>query len=271
MPVIAVASAADPRLADYALLGEPTRLRQRGLFVAEGRFVARRLVEGGRFAVRSLLVTETALASLADLERRLADVPVLVGSKALLREVTGFAFHQGCLALGERPAEEEALGARWLSGAGPRTLVMLENVSHADNVGAVFRNAAAFGASGVVLDGGCADPLYRESIRVSMASTLRVPYARAERLIEAIGAVREAGFRVAALTPRASAVTLGELARHVASSERLALLVGSEGDGLSEGALALADLSLRIPIADGVDSLNLASATAVALYERTRR
>ncbi len=273
MPVIPVASAADPRLADYALLGEPTRLRQRGLFVAEGRFVARRLVEGGRFAVRSLFVSETALAALADLEERLAGVPVLVGSKALLREVTGFAFHQGCLALGERPAVEDELGARWLggSGAGPRTLVMLENVSHADNVGAVFRNAAAFGAAGVVLDGGCADPLYREAIRVSMAATLRVPYARAERLTEAIGAVREAGFRVAALTPRVSAVALGELSRHVASTERLALLVGSEGEGLSESALALADLWLRIPIAEGVDSLNLASATAIALYERARR
>ena len=112
MPVIPVASAADPRLADYALLGDPARLRAAGAFVAEGRFVVRRLVEGARFAVRSLLVTETALAALADLGSRLAAVPVLVASKPLLREVTGFAFHQGCLAIGERPGAEADL-ERW--------------------------------------------------------------------------------------------------------------------------------------------------------------
>ncbi|HRI18360.1 MAG TPA: RNA methyltransferase [Burkholderiaceae bacterium] len=272
MPVIPVASTADPLLADYALLREPARLRARGAFVAEGRFVVRRLVEGERFAVRSLLVTETAHAALADLAPRLVAVPVLVGSKALAREVTGFSFHQGCLAIGERGAEERDV-ARWLEALGPgaRTIVALENVSHADNVGAVFRNAAAFGADGVLLDGGTADPLYREAVRVSMAATLRVPFARPSRLAEAIGTLAEAGFRVAALTPRPSAIELGELGARVARDHRLAFLVGSEGEGLSDAALALADLELRIPMAEGVDSLNLAAATAIALYERSRR
>lgn len=272
MPVIPVASAADPLLADYARLKEPARLRAAGAFVAEGRFVVRRLVEGGRFVVRSLLVTETAQAALADLAPRLEGVPVLVGTKALLREVTGFTFHQGCLALGERGAEERDV-ERWLAalGGGPRTVVALESVSHADNVGAVFRNAAALGADGVLLDGGSADPLYREAVRVSMAATLRLPFARAERLADAIVTLRDAGFKVAALTPRAPAIEVGELGARVPRHERLAVLVGSEGEGLSESVLGLADLRVRIPIAADVDSLNLAAATAIALYERARR
>lgn len=272
MPVIPVASAADPRLADYALLGDPARLRAAGAFVAEGRFVVRRLVEGARFAVRSLLVTETVLAALADLGSRLAAVPVLVASKPLLREVTGFAFHQGCLAIGERPGAEADL-ERWLAalGEGSRTVVVLENVSHADNVGAVFRNVAALGGAGVLLDAGCADPLYREAIRVSMAATLRVPFARADALPHALTRLRAGRFHIVALTPRASAPAITTLAERLGAEDRVALLVGSEGQGLGDAALARADVALRIPMAEGVDSLNLAAATAIALYERARR
>jgi tRNA G18 (ribose-2'-O)-methylase SpoU len=272
MPVVPVASADDPRIADYRGLADGELMRARGAFVAEGRFVVRRLAEGGRFAVRSLLVTDAALEALEDVvSARLSGVPVFLASKPVMREVTGFKFHQGCLALGERPLAAATVD-EWLAelGRGPRTAVVLEAVSHADNVGAVFRNSAAFAADGVVLDPASADPLYRESIRVSMAATLQVPFARAERWPVELERLKAAGFQVVALTPRPSAPPISELATLTNMAERVAFLVGSEGPGLSAAALAHADVALRIPMAPGVDSLNLAAATAIALHERFR-
>ncbi len=258
MPVVRIETAADPRLADYAVISDGDRKRRQGLFVAEGRFVVRRLLEG-RFAVRSALLTEAALA---DLERVLTpflpSLPVFLVSKEEMHQITGFEFHQGCLALGERPTHPTDLGE--LLG-GSRRLVVLEGVTHADNVGAVFRNAAAFACDAVVLDRACADPLYREAIRVSMAATLQTPFARAESWPADLDRIRAAGFTIAALTPRRDAIRLRETPR----IPRLALLAGNEGSGLSETALARADLAIRIPIAPTIDSLNVAAATAIAL------
>lgn len=255
----------DPRVADYRDLGDGARMRARGVFVAEGRFVVERLLASRRFAVRSLFVTESAARALGDaIAAGASDAPVYVATKSLLREVTGFRFHQGCLALGERPSEPTGLDSI-LSSASP--WVVLEGVTHADNVGAIFRNAAAFGAGAVLLDPATVDPLYREAIRVSMAATLRVPFARATDWPADLARVRAAGFTLAALTPRTDATPLDALP----ALARVAWLVGAEGEGLSEAALAAADLRVRIPIAAGVDSLNVAAATAIALFATARR
>lgn len=265
MPLVPIERGDDPRIADYRDLGNGEGMRARGVFVAEGRFVVRRLITGGRFPVRSLLVTDAALASLADvLPRVRGAVPVYVASKAILREATGFQFHQGCLALGERPPTPTDADTL-LGGASP--LVVLESITHADNVGAIFRNAAAFGAGAVLLDPATVDPLYREAIRVSMAATLQVPFARLADWPADLARLRVAGFVVIALTPRADATPLHALP----ACERAAWLVGSEGDGLSEAALGCADLRARIPIVPAVDSLNVAAATAIALYAATPR
>ncbi len=255
----------DPRVADYRELGDGARMRSRGIFVAEGRFVVARLLASPRFAVRSLLVTETAARALGDaIAAATRDAPVYVATKSLLRKVTGFHFHQGCLALGERPREPTGL-AEIRSCVSP--WVVMEGVTHADNVGAIFRNAAAFGAGAVLLDPATVDPLYRESIRVSMAATLRVPFARAVDWPADLARVRAAGFTLAALTPRTDATPIDSLP----ALARVAWLVGAEGEGLSEAAIATADLRVRIPIAEGVDSLNVAAATAIALFATARR
>jgi tRNA G18 (ribose-2'-O)-methylase SpoU len=260
MPLVQVESAADPRVAEYREISDGARKRAQGLFVAEGRFVVARLVAARRFGVRSLFLTETALASLEPVVASIRDrVPLYVASKATMRDVTGFQFHQGCLALGERPAGEPSIDDL-LQGA--RRVVLLEGVTHADNVGAVFRSAAAFACDAVVLDPASADPLYREAIRVSMAATLQVPFARARAWPADLARLRDAGFTIVALTPRAEAIPIG----HAPWPERVALLLGSEGEGLSERALSGADMAMRIPIAPTVDSLNVAATAAIALY-----
>ena len=179
MPInrIRVASVDDPRLDDFRIVSDPALMRDRGLFVAEGRLAVERLL-ASRFRTRSLLVIDTALDGLAPAlaaggdERR---PDVYVADSAQLRLVTGFRFHRGCLALGERPRAEPP-DAELPRAAPGRPLVVLEGVSDPDNVGSIFRNAAAFGAAGVVLSPTCADPLYRKAIRTSMGTTLQLPF-----------------------------------------------------------------------------------------------
>jgi len=161
----------------------------------------------------------------------------------------------------ERPAPLDLAAA--ISGA--RTIVVLEAVSNPDNIGGIFRNAAAFGADAVVLSPTCCDPLYRKAIRTSMAATLSIPFARAARWPDALDDIRAAGFRVVALTPTAPADELERFATNP-GPDPLALLIGTEGAGLSDGALALAHGRVRIPVRPEVDSLNLATAAAIALY-----
>jgi tRNA G18 (ribose-2'-O)-methylase SpoU len=254
----------DPRVAEYRDLADAELVRRRGLFVAEGRLVVRRALEDGRYRVRSLLVNEAARRALDDVLRGVGDeVPILVAETAAFRTITGFNIHRGCLALVERPPTA-ALDAV-LRGAG--RLVVLEGVTDADNVGSVFRAAAAFGFTGIVVSPTCCDPFYRKAIRTSMGAVLRVPFARAADADwpGAIDRIRAAGFTVVALTPREPSQTLSELAARPRPA-RLALLVGTEGAGLSEEAEAAADLRVRIPTSGDVDSLNLAVATGIALY-----
>ena len=199
-----------------------------------------------------------------------AQTPVYMCDAADFLGITGHDIHRGCLALVERPPartvggllstveERAAVGSR-------ATFVVLEGITNADNVGGVFRNAAAFGADAVVLSSTCCDPLYRKAIRTSMAATLRVPYARAERWPGDLDRLRGHGFSIVALTPREPSITLDELAQGP-RPPKIAWLVGTEGEGLTAAAASLADHHVRIPIAPDVDSLNLAVAVGIALY-----
>jgi tRNA G18 (ribose-2'-O)-methylase SpoU len=255
---------ADPRIASFREVRDGARRLRDGLFLAEGRLLVRRLLQTGRFPVRSLLLTEAAAEDLRDLLARGDSPTVYVASAATIRAIVGFKFHRGCLALGVRggPPAPEPL----LSPPGPRTLLALEGVTDPDNVGAVFRNAAAFRAAGVLLSEDCADPLYRKAIRVSMGATLSVPFARVRDWPAALVALRRAGYRLVALCPRPEAEDIARMAARSPRETRLALLVGAEGAGLSPGTLAVADAEVRIPMAPGVDSLNVAAACGIALH-----
>ena len=269
MPIhrIPVASVDDPRLDDFRIVSDPALMRGRGLFVAEGRLAVERLL-ASRFRVRSLLVIATALDGLAPAlaaggdERR---PDVYVADSAQLRLVTGFRFHRGCLALGERP-RAETQDAELPRAAPGRPLVALEGVSDPDNVGSIFRNAAAFGAAGVVLSPTCADPLYRKAIRTSMGTTLQLPFRVAGEWPAVLARVRDGGARVIALTPLEPATEIEAFVRRVrGAATGLALLFGNEGDGVSRTALDLCDERVRIDIEPAVDSLNVAHAAAIAL------
>jgi tRNA G18 (ribose-2'-O)-methylase SpoU len=254
----------DPRVAAYQGLRDGELLRSRGLFVAEGRLVVRRVLADSRYRVQSVLVNDAALCDLEQAMAALdATVPIFVCAADQLAGIAGYDVHRGCLALVHRPPPETVDAV----AAASTTLVVLEGVSNADNVGGVFRNATAFGVDGVLLSPACCDPLYRKAIRTSMAAALRVPFARASAndWPGALARVKAAGFTIVALTPREPSETL----RHFASRPRparLALMVGTEGAGLTPDAEAAADHRVRIPIAGGIDSLNLAVATGIALY-----
>jgi tRNA G18 (ribose-2'-O)-methylase SpoU len=255
----------DPRLDDYRNVTDPELLRERGVFVAEGRHVVRRLLTESRFRTRSLLLTPAAQEGLADLVDGNLHLPVFVVRSQAMQAITGFNIHRGCLAIGERPPMPA-----WTDVVrGTRLVVVLEQVSNADNVGGIFRNAAAFGADAVILGPSCADPLYRKAIRTSMGAALRVPFAEMTEWPGDLTRLRAAGVRLLALTPARDAILLREA--RVDVDARVALLLGHEGDGLSPEALAAADVRVRIPMAGDVDSLNVASAAAVALHELSQR
>jgi tRNA G18 (ribose-2'-O)-methylase SpoU len=255
----------DPRVAEYRDVPEPELIRARGLFVAEGRLVVRRLIDERRYGVRSLLLSEAARVDLEPWLARLdPDVPVYVCAADHFLDMTGLDIHRGCLALVERPPAsplDEVL-------RDARLAVALEGVTNADNVGGVFRNVAAFGADAVLLSPSCCDPLYRKAIRTSMAATLRVPFARIDAWPGGLLDLRARGFTLVALTPREPAQALDGFAR-TTRPDRLVLLVGTEGAGLSPAVERAADVRVRIPMRAAVDSLNLAVATGIALSRLT--
>lgn len=269
MPIhrVRVAAVDDPRLDDFRIVSDPALMRDRGLFVAEGRRAVERLL-ASRFRARSLLVIDGALEGLAPALAACGDErrpDVYVADAAQLRLVTGFRFHRGCLALGERP-RPGTQGAGLPRAAPGRPLVVLEGVSDPDNVGSIFRNAAAFGAAGVVLSPTCADPLYRKAIRTSMGTTLQLPFRVAGDWPGVLARVRDDGARVIALTPLEPATEIEAFVRRGrGSAAGLALLLGNEGDGVSRDALDLCDERVRIDIEPAVDSLNVAHAAAIAL------
>jgi len=251
----------DPRVADFRDLADPELVRSRGLFVAEGRLVVRRVIDDVRYVVRSVLVNDAAYESLKpELDRLAEHASVYLCEPRDFPDITGHQIHRGCLALVERPAE---LSLESLLG-GARRIVVLEAVANADNVGGVFRNAAAFAADAVLLSPATCDPLYRKAIRTSMAAALRVPFGRVEVWPSGLQTLRSRGFVLAALTPRRPAVDLETFVRD--APPKLALIVGTEGEGLSEAVEALSDVRVSIPIEPDVDSLNLSVAVGIALY-----
>jgi tRNA G18 (ribose-2'-O)-methylase SpoU len=264
MTVEHLADADDPRVAEYRGMLDADLVRARGLFVAEGRLIVRRVIEDARFRVRSVLVNDAAARDLAPVFAALASsTPVLVGDPATLHAIAGYDVHRGCLALVERPparAVADVLAAR--------SLVILEGVANPDNIGGVFRNAAAFGAGGVLLSPACGDPLYRKAIRTSMGAVLRVPYARVSEedgWPAVLNDVRAAGFTIVALTPREPSESIEAFAARTPPS-RVALVLGTEGEGLTPAVEAAADVRVRIPIGPDVDSLNLSVAAGIALH-----
>jgi tRNA G18 (ribose-2'-O)-methylase SpoU len=251
----------DPRLTDYRDLRD-VELRkhleaEQGLFIAEGEKVVRRAVEAG-FGPRSFLMARRWLDGLADVLAP-TDAPCYVVDERLAEQVTGFHVHRGALASLHRrplPAVGEVL-------AGARTVVVLEDVVDHTNVGAVFRSAAALGADAVLLSPRCADPLYRRSVKVAMGAVFSVPYARIEQWYDAVPALSTAGFTTVALCLADDAVPVEEA---MAGRDRVALLMGTEGQGLSARWSGTADVRAVIPMEGGIDSLNVAAATAVACY-----
>ena len=252
----------DPRIAAYRDLPDPELVLRRGLFIAEGRLVVRRVIADGRWHIHSVLVNQAARESLASALDAVAErTPVYLCDAEAFCGITGFNIHRGCLALVERPAAQppEAVIAQ------AHTVVVLEAVANADHVGGIFRNAAAFGADAVLLSPACCDPLYRKAIRTSMAAVLRVPFARCDDWPQDLVRLRDRGFTIVALTPREPAVTLAEFAAKP-RPERVALVAGAEGTGLSAGVEQAADHRVRIPIESSVDSLNVAVAVGIVLH-----
>ncbi|NLE72546.1 MAG: RNA methyltransferase [Actinomycetales bacterium] len=272
MPTVRLTDPDDDRLADYTRLTDVALRRrlepERGLYMAESTKVIRRALAAGH-RPRSFLMTERWLPDLeplvAEVEARFGPVPVYVGPPEVVESITGFHLHRGALAAMHRPA----LPAVGDLVADARRVAVLEGVVDHTNVGAVFRSAAALGVDAVLVSPDCADPLYRRSVRVSMGTVFQVPWTRLEPWPAGLGLLREAGFTVAALALADDAVTLDELA--AAPPERLALLLGTEGDGLSRRAVAASDVVVRIPMAGGVDSLNVAAASAVAFWATRAR
>jgi tRNA G18 (ribose-2'-O)-methylase SpoU len=241
------------------LRGEVTAA-DRSLIIAEGALVIRRLLHSP-YRVRSVLVTARGLRAL---EPDLAgtDAPVYLAPQPVVEAIAGYKFHRGALAAADRTPLPD------LAAIADRAalLVATEGVNDHENLGALFRNAAAFGADGMLLDPSSADPLYRRSIRVSMGHVLRVPFARVAPWPDALSDLQSSGFEVLALTPDRDAEDL----RHVQPAPSQVLLVGAEGPGLTPAALAAADRRVRIPLAPNVDSLNVATAAAIVLHHLSR-
>ena len=262
MQVVRITDLGDEGLSDYSRLTDVALRRLSepagGLYIAESSKVIARALEAGH-RPRSVLVQEQWLP---EMERMLApyDVPVYVGPAELLETLTGFNLHRGALAAMHRPPLAPA--SELIAGA--RRVVVLEDIVDHTNVGAIFRAAAGLGADAVLITPRCADPFYRRSVRVSMGTVLQVPWTRLPDWPEGADILRASGFHLAALALSDDAVDLEDFARDV--PERLAILFGTEGDGLSHHALRNADTVVTIPMLHGVDSLNVASASAVALW-----
>ena len=262
MAVEALADLADPRLADYLHLREPSRRmqveRERGIFTVEGRLSLEALI-ASPYVLRSVLVNADQLARVAPLVD--AAVPLYALPPREIEQVTGVHFHRGVLAVAERPPARPVRDVV----ADARRVLVLESVNDHENIGSLFRNAAAFGVDAVVLDPTTSDPLYRRSTRVSLGHVLHVPFARVTEggWPGALDELRALGFTTVALTPAAEAEPLGALVAD--APERVALVLGAEGPGLTPAALAAVARRVRIPMRDGVDSVNVATAAAIAL------
>jgi tRNA G18 (ribose-2'-O)-methylase SpoU len=254
-----IASPDHPRLEPYRHVGDPAWLRQQNLIVVEGRLVVERLLDVYDIEVSSIMVNRAAHDAMLT---RLAavDANVYVCDDPTLSGITGINFHRGCLALARRPAP---VAPDRLMGAS--TLLALEGVGNPDNIGGLFRSAAAFNIDGVLLSPTSGDPFYRKAIRTSMGAVLSLPSARLQDWPADLDVFREHGFRLIALTPDPDALAIAELSAQLPGDPRLILLVGAEGPGLDQATLSRADARVRIPIDSAVDSLNVTVAASIAL------
>jgi tRNA G18 (ribose-2'-O)-methylase SpoU len=257
--IVPVGDPDDPRLEPYRAIRERDLVGRDGLFIAEGRVVLEKAVAAIPAAIVSVLVAEHRLASLTDILAQLpAETPVYAAGQAVMDGVVGFPIHRGILALGRWQARSADV---LLAGLPARALVVgLVGVANHDNMGGVFRNAAAFGADAILLDDSCCDPLYRKAIRVSVGAALSVPFARAGSAPALVAALARVDLEVLALTP-GGAFELGRLV----ARPRMAVLFGAEGPGLPPSILAQTK-TVRIGMAGGLDSLNLATASGVVLH-----
>jgi tRNA G18 (ribose-2'-O)-methylase SpoU len=286
-------SAGDPRVSDYTRLTDVhlRKIREpaEGMYIAESSRVLRRALAAGH-QPRSFFLAEKWLDDLQDVLSTYPDVPAFIGSAALLEEITGFHLHRGALAAMQRPAtvplhellagarrvavlqdivDHTNVGCSKISGVSPERrgrsrIAVLENLTDHTNVGAVFRSAAAIGVDAVLVTPQCADPLYRRAIRVSMGTVFQVPWTRIESWPEDVALLKEAGYVVAGMTLGEGAITLDELVAE--DHENLALVFGTEGEGLTPETDMVLDRRVTIPMMNGVDSLNVAASSAVAFY-----
>jgi tRNA G18 (ribose-2'-O)-methylase SpoU len=257
--VTTIADPDDPRVAAYRDVRERDAVGRQGLFVAEGEVVLRVLLgPAARFAADSILVAAKRLPALRPLLERAGATPVFAAEQVVMDRIAGFAIHRGILAIGRIGALS---AAAILDGLGARAVVVAAfGIANHDNIGGIFRNAAAFGAGGVLLDGACCDPLYRKAIRVSVGTALTVPFARLPPEADALALLARAGFEALALSP-GGAIELGDVRR----ADRVAVLLGAEGHGLPAAILERAS-TVRIAMAAGVDSLNVAVASGIVLH-----
>ena len=258
--LIRIDDPADPRIAGYRQVRERDLVGREGLFVAEGEVVLRVLARSSRVEPVSLLIAEKRQAALEDVIAALPPAtPVYLAGQAVMDAVVGFPIHRGILALGRCTAAPSA--ADLLSGLPDKALVLVFcGLANHDNMGGLFRNAAAFAADAVLLDADSCDPLYRKAIRVSVGAALTVPFARLERGEDPIELLAGAGFQVLALSPRGE-TRLADLQRPA----RVAVLLGAEGPGLAEDLLTRCR-TIAIPMATGFDSLNVATTAGIVLH-----
>lgn len=263
--LVFIDQADDPRIAAYADIRERDLVGRQDRFVAEGEVVVRLMARRGRLRFESLLLEERRAAALADVVAALpSEVPVYVAPQAVLDATAGFAVHRGVLGIGLRGPRTNA--ADLLAGLPDRALVVvLVGIANHDNVGGIFRNAAAFGADAVLLDATSCDPLYRKAIRVSVGACLVTPFARGGNAGSLLDALEEHAFTPIALSPR-GATCLSDLSRPA----RAALVLGAEGPGLPHAVLART-LAVRIPMAGDFDSLNVATTSGIALHALAER
>lgn len=276
--LVPITSVEDPALADYQRLTDVVLRAKhepaKGLFIAEGSTVIRRAVASGH-RPRSFVMAHKWVEPLGDVLEQFPDVPVHVGDEEQLEAITGFHVHRGALAAMHRPLLQPVghVLAAARGGQGARRVAVLEDIVDHTNVGAVFRSAAALGVDAVLISPRCADPLYRRSIKVSMGTVFQVPWTRIEHWPSSglqgeqpggIDLLKDLGFTVAALALSEDSISLAEMEKGL--PERLALVFGAEGDGLKQKTIAACDLTVRIPMAGGVDSLNVAAASAVAFW-----
>lgn len=267
---ISIIDPADPRILDYIGLRDHQLRRRReapggdlaGVFIAEGALVVERALQAG-FELKSLLIDATRGEPIPDAVPD--DVPHFFAGADVVQEVTGMHLHRGLIAVFYRkdpPLPEEVLDPA-------RRVVVLENVTNPTNLGVIVRSAAGLGVDALLLDPSSCDPLYRRALRVAMGEAFNLPHARVNFLPAGLDPIRRFGFRIIALTPATGATPIDEFAAE--ADERVALVLGAEGPGLTAGTLAAVDERVAIPMRNGVDSLNVGAAAAVAFYAITRR